>query len=246
MRDDSFEPVAPTTVADPARSQLQRSATRPPDDGRERLLERDSCSANRLAEFDDDRRFVDDSSDSVDERLDDPLSESLLAGYRVLMRRWCRNQVRGPLAARADTSDVVQESLVQVWTDWSRVRGRSPIEIRAWLYRIAQGHLSKLRRHHAAAKRSLVRQADESGEAFEPTIFDHDSARTAERRLLLSIALESLPADLNEVIRLRLFCDLSFREIGERLGCESAEARARFLRALRRIRQALPSSERES
>lgn len=174
---------------------------------------------------------------------------ALFSAYRAQMRLWCRNAMSGPIGARLDTSDVVQESLVQVWRDWDRMKEKSSGEIQAWMYQIARGHLNKLKRHHLAGKRNIrrtepTRTDNSEGPAVDPDNHDpQQSLLKAERRLQVMIALERLPADLAEVVKLRLFAMCSFREIGERMQMDRAEARYRFLRALRRLKSLLAEVE---
>ena len=108
------------------------------------------------------------------------LTPELLHAWRSRMRRWCARELGTAYASRMDTSDVVQESMLQVWQDWSRFRGSSVGEVKSWLFRIARGHLHKARRHHRAAKRNVFTEA---GELLEGGYADHgDPGEAAARR----------------------------------------------------------------
>ena len=67
------------------------------------------------------------------------ITPALLHAWRSRMRRWCARELGGAYASRMDTSDVVQESLLQVWQDWDRFRGNSSGEVKSWMFRIAKG-----------------------------------------------------------------------------------------------------------
>ena len=169
---------------------------------------------------------------------------ALLESYRVMMRSWCRNSLRGPLSARVDTSDVLQESLVQVWRNWDRMQDKSPEELQAWMYQIARGHLNKLRRHHLAGKRDVKRQANDEVDAESPSSqAPLEALERAESRMRLMIALERLPHELAEVVKLRVFAATSYREIAQRLDIGESEARCLFLKAIRRLKGQLELTE---
>lgn len=172
--------------------------------------------------------------------LGEQIPATLLEAWRAQIRRWYRRKVSGgPYQHRLDTSDVVQESLIQLWRDRVRFRGATVAELRAWMYRIAGGHLAKLRRHHRAVKRSISTTAaldetdgDQVGQWCEPS----QDLALAERRLALSLALERLEEPLATVVKLRVFAGMAYKDIGTQLGCDAEEARNCFLRALRRLR----------
>lgn len=64
-----------------------------------------------------------------------------------------------------------------------------------------------------------------------------EQAATSEDSLLLAQALEALPADDQQLVRLRHFEQLSHDEIAVRLGCSPATVRMRWVRALRKLRE---------
>lgn len=171
------------------------------------------------------------------EQPGDELTPQLLEAWRSRMRRWCSHELGREYSSRVDTSDVVQESMVQLWQDWDRFRGQTVGEIRSWMYQVAKGHLHKARRFHRAAKRNVQ---TESSNAVDPsecqTATPDREAVRAEERLRLSIAVEQLPPHLKQVVQLRIFGQMSFREVGEVIDVDKGEARNLFLQALRRLR----------
>ena len=65
------------------------------------------------------------------------------------------------------------------------------------------------------------------------------TAMAAEQAAALEKALGQLPDDYREVLLLRYQGDLSFEEIGQRLGRSANAARKLWLRALRKLEQEL-------
>jgi RNA polymerase sigma-70 factor (ECF subfamily) len=192
----------------------------------------------------DESRIMNDSTRELEDLevnwSDKELTPELLHAWRSRMRRWCARELGGAYASRMDTSDVVQESMLQVWQDWDRFRGSSVGEIKSWLFRIARGHLHKARRHHRAAKRDVFTEAGELLEGGPTDVGDpSEVAAQSEVRLNLMIAIGQLEPELREVVQHRIFGQYSFVEIGERLGLSKGEARSRFLRALRRLKHSL-------
>lgn len=203
-----------------------------------------ACDLLQPVSSNDESRMMSDSAGELEDLevnwSEKELTPELLHAWRSRMRRWCARELGGAYASRMDTSDVVQESMLQVWQDWSRFRGNSVGEVKSWLFRIARGHLHKARRHHRAAKRNVFTEA---GELLEGGPADHgdpsEAAARSEDRLNLIIAIRQLEPELREVVQHRIFGQQSFVEIGERLGLSKGEARNRFLKALRRLKHSL-------
>jgi RNA polymerase sigma factor (sigma-70 family) len=158
-----------------------------------------------------------------------------LGAWRERLRRTARNLLGASLAARADTSDVAQESVLQTWQDLKKFRGASTRQFAAWSRRIGRGHAAKIRRHHLAERRSV-----ELDVADQPSPVDvgNDPSMLAERQetlLLLAESLERLPELERAVVLMRIFENQTFGEIATCIGkCESS-ARALFGSATKRL-----------
>lgn len=63
------------------------------------------------------------------------------------------------LRGRLDPSDVVQDTLMEAWQDFSRFRGKSETDLLAWLRQILRHNLANERRRHIhSAMRSTRRE----------------------------------------------------------------------------------------
>jgi RNA polymerase sigma-70 factor (ECF subfamily) len=139
-------------------------------------------------------------------------------------------------AVRPATSDLVQQTIVDAWANFSRFHGRTPGQLRAWLRTILIHASLNARRRRRAAQ---LGSGDEAGAAPGATTSPSQAAQRNAAREALDAALGSLSERHRDIIRLRIWEQLSFAEIGTRL--ESSEDAARMLygRALAKLREAM-------
>ncbi|MFK7818512.1 MAG: sigma-70 family RNA polymerase sigma factor [Planctomycetaceae bacterium] len=163
--------------------------------------------------------------------------KKLLATWRHRFRAAASCQLK-PVQSRVDTSDVVQESLIQAWRKVKRFKPNSEAEFRSWAGKVAKGHLANTRRFHHAARRDARLNAGPAhlaacpDEQHRPTI-DSDELE------LLRQAFSSLETRLRVVIQKRYFEDATFTEIAKALNCSAAGARLLCERAISKLRQSM-------
>jgi RNA polymerase sigma-70 factor (ECF subfamily) len=178
--------------------------------------------------------------------------QTLLQRYREFIRLVVRCHSPGQLRARVDSSDLVQETLLQAAQHIGQFQGHAEEEWRAWLGRIAQREvIHQARRHFAAAKRARSREQPLPNPRVSSVAglsrLDQWLARSQtspslaamrhERAVLLSEALARLPEDSREVLVLRHLEGLGFPEVGERMGRSAGAVRVLWVRALKRLRE---------
>jgi RNA polymerase sigma-70 factor, ECF subfamily len=150
--------------------------------------------------------------------------------------------LRGKLGA----SDLVQETFVQAQRAFERFHGESESEMLAWLRRILLNQVLMARRHYGQTqKRELSREvsydndsyarelvAGLAGEALTPTtaLGADEEARAVEE------SIRELPAEYQQVILLRNWDELTFDEIGQRIGRSAGAARKLWVRALKQLK----------
>ena len=134
------------------------------------------------------------------------------------------SQTRAPDLAE----ELTQETFYQAVRSADRFDGGCKVSV--WLCQIAK-HLwyQHLRKH----KRE-VPMPDEPPEIPVPS--SEDGLLEQEGRLELLRSIHSLPADAREVVYLRAFGGLSFREIGDVLGKTETWARVTFYRSKEKLR----------
>lgn len=151
----------------------------------------------------------------------------------------------GPgLRARVEPEDILQESLLQAWRDRGTARFESPRAFRAWLLTVIDHRIRDLAGHAGAQKRGGGR----GGAALTDIGLDHEpSGSTTPSRLAvhreqaaaMNEALAGVPAEWREVVRLRLFHQMTLQQVGEQLGLSLAMVRTGLRRGAEVYRQRL-------
>lgn len=158
-----------------------------------------------------------------DAKAKDALARRHGTSLRRLVRRW---------VSEADAEDVAQRAIVRALERIDEVR--SDASFRAWLYTIAQNLAKNHARDHGRRETREVMDVDLVTNALGTAKL---VAREARDTVLAEIA--RLPDKQRGAVELRLFEGLSFKEIGERLGCSEDSAKVNFHHALRRLRERL-------
>ncbi len=133
--------------------------------------------------------------------------------FRSYLRLLARMQLPPRLAPKTDTSDVVQQTLIQAYQALDQFRGSTSHEMAGWLRRILTNNLAHLVRDFGREKRDLQREvslaqivADSSAGWDAWLAADQSSpserADRNETLLRLATALEQLPADQREAVEL--------------------------------------------
>jgi RNA polymerase sigma-70 factor (ECF subfamily) len=177
---------------------------------------------------------------------------ALLEFYRNYLYLLARTQIDLHLQARANPSDVVQETFLQACSHFKQFRGTSEKELLCWLRRILLNNLARLvEKQILAQKRNVRREVSldryrtllhNSSEHFEMALVSQISSPSvqAQRRELASLVadqLAQLPAPYREVIVLRNLEGLAFDEVARRMNRSPGAVRVLWLRALDQLRQ---------
>jgi RNA polymerase sigma-70 factor (ECF subfamily) len=179
----------------------------------------------------------------------------LLEPYRRLLRLLARTSLDGALGAKADASDVVQETLMKAHQRFGQFHGGSEPELVAWLKRILANNIADLhRRFYANDGRAIAREQsldallDRSSDALARLLprdraTPSQGAAERERVVLLADAIERLEADHREVLVLRSIQELEWSEVGRRTGRTADAARGMWGRALRELGRLMESDQ---
>jgi RNA polymerase sigma-70 factor (ECF subfamily) len=180
---------------------------------------------------------------------------ALLDHFRGYLLLVANRELPADVRAKAGPSDVVQETLLRAQQGFERFHGRSEEDLRRWLRRILLNHVANVNRDYAGTeKRQVSREVPLAGAPSEelrrglvaPTPDPAEEAAVREEGAGLRRALDRLPEQYRRVIAWRSFDDLSFAEIGRRLGRSPDAARMLWARAVEQLGQALgPTHEPE-
>jgi RNA polymerase sigma-70 factor, ECF subfamily len=151
---------------------------------------------------------------------------------QLVARRGHWSKPAGPSA----TSDLIQETIVGAWRNFSRFQGRTPAQLRAWMRAIlVHASLNARRRAPVAHIESGGAAADLPGTGTSPSqAADKTAAQAA-----LDASLAALPQRSRMAIHLRLWDRRPFAEIGAELGISEDAARMLFGRALAKLRESM-------
>ena len=140
--------------------------------------------------------------------------------------------VRRYLKRDADTADVTQQVFVRAFRGLASFRGAA--SVRSWLYRIAINcALSWIRDHQREMPAEIAEDALTEAHPGPARLADgEDGARLRE-------AIAQLPPKQKMVLELRVFDDLSFKEVAELADCTENTAKVNFHYAVKRLRDIL-------
>jgi RNA polymerase sigma-70 factor (ECF subfamily) len=179
--------------------------------------------------------------------------ERLLTVHRDPLRRLIGLRLDPALAARVDASDIVQDVLLEAHRRLQDYLKNPVMPFHLWLRHIAKDHIIDAhRRHRQAQRRSLDREqpivpavlADHSsyelaGQLIDPELTPASEAIRRELQHRLNIAITELDEDDREIILLRHREQMANQDVARELGLSEAAASMRYLRAVRRLRDAL-------
>lgn len=149
--------------------------------------------------------------------------EELLATFRPRVRRIARDSLSLGLTPRCDESDLTQLTLLTAATALSAFRGETEGEFTAWLQAILRQHVTAMHRHHVQAeRRSVIRERPSDADSFPvPSSMQGTPSRLLlhkEQRQEIDDALEHLPWEQREAVRLRFLDEWSTGQIADFLG----------------------------
>ncbi len=168
-------------------------------------------------------------------------------GYLLMV---AQGELGPDLKAKEGASDLVQDTFLEAQRDFAQFHGASEAELLAWLRRLLLNNVANVtRRYRGTAKRSLEREVAldaQEGQAILtglPTEIESPSGQAVakEQAAALAGALERLPEDYRQVIRLRYEEGRGFEEIAEHMGRSANAIRKLFARAVERVQQELES-----
>jgi RNA polymerase sigma-70 factor (ECF subfamily) len=135
-------------------------------------------------------------------------------------------------ADRDAAYDLTAETFAQAWLSRLRFRDEAGGSARPWLLAIARNVLVSSVRRQALERSACERLG------IEVRLDQHGPAAEPEARWLdgLDDALEELPANQRDAIRLRVVDDLSYDEVADALGTSAEAARVRVHRGLTSLR----------
>jgi RNA polymerase sigma-70 factor (ECF subfamily) len=148
------------------------------------------------------------------------------------------------LRSKLESRDILQATLLKSLTHLHELKGDERESLMAWLARIAEHEIRDRADYHRRLRLDAAREVAVDDDA--PLAAAGRSALSRvildERARRLEEAMETLLPAHREVILLRSFEELSFREIAKRTGRSEDAARMLFARAMTALTMAMPRS----
>jgi len=172
----------------------------------------------------------------------------LLDRYRPYLRLLAQRRLGPDVQARVDPSDVVQRAYLDVYRDWATFRGQAERELIAWLRRVLENNAAETVQEHIVAKKRSTKKekrlADSAdGEQSLANMLAADQSSPSQRAMRgeaairLAQAMETLPDDQREAVRLRYLEGWPLTEIAGRLDRSEVAAAGLLKRGLRGLRK---------
>lgn len=143
--------------------------------------------------------------------------------------------------APEDALDLTQETLLGIYRSVRDFRHEARFE--TWLYRVATTTYLKRLRTGSAVKRSGIETSyEEMAPAQEPPATSEDQLETVlddERRRVMREAIEELPEKMRKCLTLRIYHELSYREIATVMKLKINTVKAHLFQAKEKLRDKL-------
>jgi RNA polymerase sigma-70 factor (ECF subfamily) len=175
--------------------------------------------------------------------------QGLLRMHRRRLEAYVRERLPRPLRTVIEPRDILQDVYQLAFRGIASFVPDGPDASFRWFVTIARNHMTRLLRAHQTEKRGgrLVRDEDVEGLLEQLVISHRTPSKSAIRRELavaLERALDQLPANYNQALRLRYFEGLGFEQIAARMNRSQGSAQMLCNRGLKRLKGALASASR--
>ena len=178
---------------------------------------------------------------------DENIVERALTGdadaFGELVKRWERRifaLTYGMLGREEDARDATQETFVAAFRNLRGFRGEARVS--SWLHRIAVNQcITRQRRAKVRGETPLEEEQEKNSSSFAVPVVN-SPARLVERRQTTQAvrkAINSLPVDLRQVVVMKEFEELTFKEISDILELPLSTVKSRLYTALKQLEMRL-------
>ena len=177
---------------------------------------------------------------------DEIIVERALTGdaeaFGELVRRWERRifaLTYGMLGREEDARDATQETFLAAFRNLRGFRGEAKVS--SWLHRIAVNQcISRQRRSKVRGESAL-----EEEQEFATPVSESPSRVAEGRQATVAVrrAINSLPVELRQVVVMKEFEELTFREIADALDLPVSTVKSRLYTALKQLQMRLQKFE---
>ena len=178
---------------------------------------------------------------------DENIVERALTGdadaFGELVRRWERRifaLAYGMLGREEDARDATQETFIAAFRNLRGFRGEAKVS--SWLHRIAVNQcITRQRRAKVRSETALEDEAEKNAGSFAAPTTYSPAGVVESRQVTQAVrrAVNSLPVELRQVIVMKEFEELTFKEIAEALDLPLSTVKSRLYTALKQLQMRL-------
>ena len=188
-----------------------------------------------------------DQKDRTKATSDEQIVQRALTGdaeaFGEIVQRWERRIFAlsfGMLGREEDARDATQETFLAAFRNLRAFRGEAKVS--SWLHRIAVNQcITRQRRAKVRNESALDTEEEKNASSFAAPI-KYSPARETEGRettAAVRLAVNSLPVDLRQVVVMKEFEELTFKEISDALDLPLSTVKSRLYTALKQLQMRL-------
>lgn len=185
---------------------------------------------------------------------DETIVERALTGdaeaFGEIVRRWERRIFAlafGMLGREEDARDATQETFLAAFRNLRGFRGEAKVS--SWLHRIAVNQcITRQRRAKVRSEAALDDEQEKDAASFAAPL-SYSPARVVEGRQEIAAvrrAVNSLPVELRQVVVMKEFEELTFREIADALDLPLSTVKSRLYTSLKQLQMKLHKFDNEA
>jgi len=174
---------------------------------------------------------------------DENIVERALTGdadaFGELVRRWERRifaLAYGMLGREEDARDATQETFIAAFRNLRGFRGEAKVS--SWLHRIAVNQcITRQRRAKVRSETALEDEVEKNAGSFAAPATYSPAGVVESRQVTQAVrrAVNSLPVELRQVIVMKEFEELTFKEIADALDLPLSTVKSRLYTALKQL-----------
>lgn len=173
-----------------------------------------------------------------------------LEKYKPLLKSIAAREIDKELSQKIDASDVIQETLNAAQANIDEVATKHPKEMKGYLRRVLLSKIEDLRRRFLRSSKRDIRREVSSAEISSDEIRQIPGVDASQLELMIDEerfrrvmdAVQSLPPEIQRILAWRFENDLTFEQIGDRIGRTKDDVRMLIQRCIARLRVQLDES----
>lgn len=176
----------------------------------------------------------------------------LMERYLQRILRIVRARLGSKLREKLESMDVVQNVMVRVVKSFNKFEVKDESAFLHWVSKLVQNEIRDLADYHHAKKRDLTKEIDEKASEVsqgkmteqlpETTIYTPSViVRLKQEVKELEKAMDQLTEKDREVLIMRQYEGMAFKDIGEELKIGAEAARKQYARAMDRLTDLMPT-----